>query len=136
MAVARLEHGGEHGENGVPVIFTLLYPLRENFPFDQRKKEMERDDESLEFRIVIFLIEFRGARGGELSGQVSVNGQVDEKEEEEEEEEQETEEREERKTDGGRVCNSRAHRPIRFLRRGNRSQRRLLGYTVGAAKRS
>lgn len=36
--------GGEHRENGVPVIFTLLYLLRENFPFDQRKKEMERDD--------------------------------------------------------------------------------------------
>lgn len=36
--------GGEHGENGVPVIFTLLYLLRENFSFDQRKKEMERDD--------------------------------------------------------------------------------------------
>lgn len=67
--------------------------------------------------------------------QVSVNGQVDEKKEEEEE--QETEERRERREeDGGRVRNSRAHRPIRFLRRGNRSQRRLLGYTVGAAKRS
>lgn len=101
-----------------------------------KKRDGAGRQESLEFRIVIFLIEFRGARGGELSGQVSVNGQVDEEKEEEEEEEQETEEREERKTDGGRVCNSRAHRPIRFLRRGNRSQRRLLGYTVGAAKRS
>lgn len=65
---------------------------------------------------------------------MSVNGQVDEKKkkEEEEEEEQETEERRE-KRGRGRVRNS---RPIRFLRRGNRSQRRLLGYTVGAAKRS
>lgn len=47
----------------------------------------------MEFCIIIFLIEFR--RGGGLSGQVSVNGQVDE--EEEEEEEQETGERREKR---------------------------------------
>lgn len=52
-----------------------------------KKKEME-------FCIIIFLIEFR--RGGGLSGQVSVNGQIDE-EEEEEEEEQETGERREKR---------------------------------------
>lgn len=67
---------------------------------------------------------------------MSINEQVDEKKKKEEEEQETEERRERREEDGGRVRNSRAHRPIRFLRRGNRSQRRLLGYTVGAAKRS